>query len=267
MFGDAAKRLEYVSQQVRDQADYRNFITTVGVLLYATGHDARANALLQEAQARGQAGMDLDEIIAYARPIGDTPFDKFIPWAYREFARLGDVRPDDYIAAANALASVAPHLLAWQRKAKVDLNRLHLDAVVAAIEAWLAENRRDPALPGRVVYRFANGWAVHQLSTEAQIVSEGVAMLHCMRDPAKDYTARATCAPGTFTGAANIYSLRDPDGVPFVTLMQTRPGGRFIEVRSVGNKAVPAQLQPFIDEFIAAVGGTQGLGRRWRRRW
>ena len=255
MFGDAAKRLEYVGQQVQDQAGYRNFLTTVGILLYATGHDARANALLQEAQARGQAGMDLDEIIGYARPIGDTPFDKFVPWVYREFSRLAFETPDDYIAAANALASVAPHLAAWQRKTKVDLNRLRMDAVIAAIEAWQVEHRRDPALPGKIVYRFADGWTIQQLTTQAQIVSEGVSMQHCMRDPSKDYAAQVTCEPGLSRQARNIYSLRDPSGVPYVTLMQARPEGAFVEVRSVGNKAVPAQLQPYVDEFIAAAPG------------
>jgi hypothetical protein len=268
MLGDAAKRLEYVGQQVRTQDDYRNFLMTVGVLLYGTGYNEAANRLLQTAQARGAGGMDLDEIIAYARPVGDTPLDKFLPWIYREFGRLDDGDPDDYIAAANALASIAPHLAAWQRKVKVDINRMRLAAVIAAVEEWVAQNRREPALPGPIVYRFSNGWTVQRLTTQPQILSEGTAMMHCMRDPAKDYFTRAACAPGARRDAISLYSIRDADNVPYVTLLASRPERAFVEVRSVGNKAVPAQLQPYVDEFVAAArASVEELGRQRRRRW
>lgn len=266
MFGDAAKRLEYVGQQVRDEGGFRSFITTVGILLYATGNDTRANDLLRTAQARGQRGMSLEEIVAYAEPIGDTPFDKFVPWVFREFNNLQYDTPQDYIDAANALASVAPHLPSWQRKAKVDINRLSMAEAIARIEAWLEAQRPEPAHAGRVVYRFPDGWTVQRLVTEEQILSEGAVMRHCMRDPAKGYFKRTLCEGpfGPITPEIRIYSLRDTDGVPHVTLMQDVTSGAFVEVRSQGNKAVPASLAPYVDKFLEAAEG-RALGR-WRRR-
>lgn len=266
MFGDAAKRLEYVGRQVHDEDGFRSFITTVGILLYATGNDAQANDLLRTAQARGQRGMSLQEVIAYAEPIGDTPFDKFVPWVFRAFNNLEYDSPQDYINAANALASVAPHLPSWQRKAKIDINQLSMAEVIAQIEAWLETTRPEPAQAGRIVYRFPDGWTVQRLVTEEQILSEGTTMRHCMRDPAKGYFQRTLCEGpfGSITPEIRIYSLRDANGVPHVTLMQDVASGAFVEVRSQGNKAVPPTLMSYVDKFLEVAQGA-ALGRRRHR--
>lgn len=267
MLGDAAKRVEYIAQNINDEAGYRSLLTTVGTLLYATGHDEEAGNFLQAAQHRQ---FRLEEILDIVRPVGDTPFDKFVPWVFREFMRLSDAGERGFIDAANAFAAVAPQMAAWQKKTRVDVNRMRLAEVTAALEAWVEANARTPAIPGEVVYRFPDGWTVQQLLTKEQILDEGHVMQHCMRDPSKQYYERTapTCDTTLVTlGWIRLYSLRDPKGVSHVTMLQSVDRGTFDEVRGLGNKPTRPEHQPYVDEFIASGRRPSGFGYRRSRHY
>jgi len=119
----------------------------------------------------------------------------------------------------------------WAKKNRVDLGHLSAEEVLAAVEDF--EVDVGPVPQGPVVFDFGDGWTVQELPPEALEV-EGEVMQHCV----------GTYCEQVRAGKTVIYSLRDPQGQPHVT-MEVRKG-RFQQIYGKQN-------QPPKDEYKARV--------------
>jgi len=141
----------------------------------------------------------------------DDPYKERLREAYQEFfANLRNIAVEfhdvyDWVNATH------PNIMAmtWAQA---------LTAATAWHREMAAQDRREEEeartrlpVPGRIVFRFGDGWTVHSLSSKEQLKDEGRAMAHCV-GLASNYYNRIV------SGEAKILSLRDEDGRPTVTM-------------------------------------------------
>jgi len=113
------------------------------------------------------------------------------------------------------LAESLPQIRDWAEAERVNLMGLTYQQAKRGSNAWHRELEKqelaEGAEQGEVVFRFADGWTVQNLTKRAQIKQEGKALQHCVGS-----------APGYWRavqqGRGRILSLRDADGRPQVTI-------------------------------------------------
>jgi hypothetical protein len=246
MFGDAIKRLEYAVKQrpeaLVDQAGeptraYWALFETIYVMLHAIGEDALADELERIVERAGGTAVDLFQFLR-EHGIGDTPYDKLIPWTYR-------VRRQP-VWGVEELARRAAAIMQWQAATRTDINKLSVDQVFTAVDAWALTVAKPAKHVGKVVYQFRDGWTVQQLDTDAALKEEGKLMTHCVGGYCKQVAA----------GTSVIYSLRDPDNVPHITLELDPETKRFVQIHGPENAEPAVGMLPYLVEAITqAFGG------------
>lgn len=175
---------------------------------------------------------------------------KYIPWLTRETARWWNSTAvygeDDYFGF---LSSNWNDVWAILRRGGQDVSKLRLPDVVD--EAREIVRKRDlvkPPVQGTVVYRYASGWTVQKLSDE-QVEDESTHMEHCV----KNYADKIR------SGECTIYSIRDADGFPHVTI-ERNDNGNVVQIQGKGNQ-FPARYTAAIREAIINVMDDDMLGR------
>jgi uncharacterized protein YjbI with pentapeptide repeats len=148
---------------------------------------------------------------------------KWVPWLVSEFDRLAGMRPDLSDAEGFLLAGF-PKLVKWMRKNRPDVNKLDLQEVIHDLE----ESHDEPPPQGETVHTESDGWTVQKLTTKEQLDAEGEYLQHCVGsyyDKVND-------------GRTSIYSLRDLDGFPHVTIeyLKTDRGHRVSQIQARGNQ-------------------------------
>lgn len=88
-----------------------------------------------------------------------------------------------------------------------DLNHLDFKQFEDWMMQWKRDNREAEA-QGQVVYQFHDGWTIQKLTTPEQLQFEGDTQGHCVGSYASEVGS----------GRTIIYSLRDPKGMPHVTM-------------------------------------------------
>ena len=249
MFGDAIKRLEYAVKQrpevLVDQAGeptraYWALFETIYVMLHAIGEDALADKLERLVERAGGAAIDLFQVLR-DHGVGDTPYDKLIPWTYRVLRQ--PVREVEELARRGAA------IMQWQAATRTDINKLSVDQVFAAVDKWA--NAPKPAKHvGKIIYQFRDGWTVQQLDADAALKEEGRLLKHCVGGYCKQVAA----------GTSVIYSLRDPANVPRITLELNPKTNRFVQIHGPENAAPTPDVQPYLVEVITQVFDREPFG-------
>jgi hypothetical protein len=111
-----------------------------------------------------------------------TRFDRYLPWAAREFGRLRDHYKSGWTKRDwdDKLHTQFRAIVDWAEAERVDLNRYDLRDALDAAEAW-GEVREAAEIPqGRVVHRFSDGWTVQELNEQDALDAEGRVMQHCL---------------------------------------------------------------------------------------
>jgi hypothetical protein len=144
----------------------------------------------------------------------DAPsrYDKLVPWIARSLASYPTPRSTNDMAYAlvNTLGDIAD----WAEATRPDIMRLTLTQVLYRSRRWHAGLVRKAEAgevdPGEIVFRFPDGWSVQRLATREQLKCEGGALAHCIGTVQSygDYM---------LSGFADIYSMRDENGVPRYT--------------------------------------------------
>lgn len=134
--------------------------------------------------------------------------DFLIPWVARELVvTWKDARDvDEYSDAGDLLETKAPAIAQWAKETRTDINKVNLAQALDAIARYRFKTAHGPQ--GVVVYRFADGWTVQDLRAEKELRAEGKNLVHCV----------GGYGPAVENGESRIYSLRDPEGRPFVTM-------------------------------------------------
>lgn len=95
----------------------------------------------------------------------------------------------------------------WAEAENVDISKISLEDAMDAAAEWGERRKESKLVPGNVIYRWPDGWTVQHLTTQEQLDGEGTAMQHCVAeyyDPEDE--------------DIHIYSIRDADGRPHVTI-------------------------------------------------
>jgi len=152
--------------------------------------------------------------------------DSVFPWVARELSKLSkhtisaiekSIKEDtsllddyedyyaDYSEALEQLRRSTNLIAQWSKATRTDLMKLSLAEVFEKSEGFRIKRKVEH---GEFVYKFKNGWTVESLKGKRQLDCEAGFLSHCV------YTYKDRVD----SGQSVIYSLRDPDGVPYVTM-------------------------------------------------
>ena len=102
----------------------------------------------------------------------------------------------------------------WANATHPDLMRFSVPQAVDAQREWHEEMKHaatgQAVGKGEVVHRFPDRWTFERLTTAEQLSDEGASQGHCV--------GGTSYRNAVESGAMRIYSLRDPKGVPHVTV-------------------------------------------------
>lgn len=103
----------------------------------------------------------------------------------------------------------------WAGSEGIDLNPLSLESILEQAELFGEKQAAEKGISqGDVVYEFDDGWTVQHLTTQEQLADEGDIMQNCIGDESIGcYTMQ-----GIQESGVKIYSLRDPKGMPHVSM-------------------------------------------------
>ena len=170
--------------------------------------------------------------------------DKLIPWVAREMSRQANsifaIEPSNgdeieyaeehrehvYDQLARRLSLIAQ----WAKKKGVDIMKMSAEEVLQASADFVAKGAVER---GEVVLRFESGWTTQRLTTPKALKDEGKAMSHCV----------GTYCEAVANEESVIYSIRDPDDVPYVTI---EVGGAMTRRRSTGELKLDAQREGLV---------------------
>jgi len=146
--------------------------------------------------------------------------DGTFPWVARELSKLSKhtiseidgggplaqrAEYDFYVQALYRLRRSCNLIAQWAKSTGTDIMKMSLADVFDA-SANFREKKK--VHHGEVVYKFKSGWAVEELREKRQLECEKGFLSHCV----PSYKSAID------RGESVIYSLRDPDGVPYVTM-------------------------------------------------
>lgn len=112
----------------------------------------------------------------------------------------------DFDMAIATLKEKASPIAHWAKETKTDINRLNLAQALKAIVDFVPKGKPAPA--GVTVYQFKDGYTWQELRGAEQLGPEGQSMQHCV----------GSYCDVVEQGVSRIYSLRDPNGSPHVTM-------------------------------------------------
>ena len=139
------------------------------------------------------------------------------------------------------LEAALPQIAYWVEKTKPDLFRMSaLQAIGLASDMEVEDD--FPVPQGEVIYRFPDGWTVQELKTPEQVYAEGEVMQHCMRESAHG----PEFCEQVDLGNTRLFSLRNPQGRPGVSMEYNTEKNRFVQIFAKQNTPLGASLQSLI---------------------
>jgi hypothetical protein len=169
---------------------------------------------------------------------------------YAPYADIPPHKPSAYdammVGAATKIARALPRISDWAHATHPDLMQLTLGQAKHRSDRWHAQleakEKAAGVLQGEVVYRFADGWTVQNLTTKKHLDSEGDYQAHCV--------GRAGYWDQVQQGTTEIRSLRDPDGKPVITFeIQKRRPVMYWDVGGFQSRKVWASVSPSSSEW------------------
>lgn len=174
--------------------------------------------------------------------------DRIFPWVARELSKLAKaviatveedrtagLAPWDewkltYLEALRQLRRSGNAIAQWSKLKRVDLMKMSLAEALEAIKGFRYSAK---VRQGKVVYKYPSGWTVQELRGRSELEAEGKLLAHCV----------AGHCEAVDSGRSVIYSLRDPDGVPYVTLewqpdAKSKSGGTFVQAFGHQNSTI-----------------------------
>lgn len=135
----------------------------------------------------------------------------------------------------------------WAQAEKLDIMKVKLtNETLGESSDW----EPDVVVPqGEIVYQWHDGWTMQELTTREQIMVEGQLMQNCLKQC--DHYGWDTKVE---RGESKIFSLRDPNGKPHVSIELDVSSNTFEQVFGKQNEEPIDEYQVRVDEF-AEEGG------------
>ena len=141
-----------------------------------------------------------------------------------------------FIDMSDALRQRGTAIAQWALANRIDLGRVSAGEALKAIKTFEVTVR---VLQGPVVYEYGDGWTVQELPPEA-LEAEGKVMQHCV----------GTYCEVVRKGDTVIYSLREPQGQPHVTMEFLPASGRFEQIYGKQNERPKPEYEARVRAFI-----------------
>jgi len=165
-------------------------------------------------------------------------YDRYLPWVAEQVHRMPKWRGS---RTGSDLSLELRSIGDWAQAQKIDLAEVPAETAIEEARRWSRERKPVDVTHGSVVLRFDNGWTVQELTTQEQLNDEGEAMQHCVGEYCDLVGAEAV----------RIYSLRDPGGMPHVTIETDPSGVLFKQIRGKQNRKPIKDYWPYLGAFIA----------------
>lgn len=191
--------------------------------------------------------------------------DPLFPWLWREWKK-GNLTLGSVVGNAAYIG----HIADWyhsnhETRRGVDLMRFAWDEVTRKVLDWDTAREQekattiagDPTQHGKTIYQFGDGWTIRQLLTPEECVYEGKVMKGC-----QDQYGNAVKS-----GDSVLLSLRDPEGVPHVTI-EIEPRilpelgdnsptswnqGSVVQIMGVANQEPKPEYKAKVKEWVESV--------------
>ena len=146
------------------------------------------------------------------------------------------------LSVNGAFRGAVRELLDWYVAVHPHLEAFTFAGAMAASEEWhrpARTKRGDPVAlevegqrADRMIYRWPDGWMVVNVATRRGLAAEGASMGHCVGHEGGMYWQEVR------DGVGQVWSLRDPTGVPHVTLEMHLHPRIPVQIQGVGNMPV-----------------------------
>lgn len=215
-------------------------------------------------------GADRDAIVLARRSNGPLPVEVFgadkphpnealIGWVAQQLAagqravRKQQADPEHYSKLVFTLEAKLPQIADWAKHTKPNLSAVSVAQAIAEASAFEPPESTAPVPQGEIIYRFADGWTVQNLTTPEQIFAEGLAVQNCLREKQNG----PNYARDVKRGSTQILSLRSPQGRPAVSIEYIPKTKTFQQVYAKQNTALGATLESLKSD------GVEGAEQLW----
>jgi hypothetical protein len=239
-------RIEYVAKSMPNVA-----YDTAYVVAHTVGADRDAIILARRSGAQLPV-----EVFSADKP---HPSEALIGWVAQQLAagqravRKQQSTPELYNGLVFTLEAKLPQIAVWVENTKPNLGTVSVAQAVAEASAFKPPESTAPVPQGEVIYRFADGWTVQNLTTREQIFADGIHVQNCLREDR--YGPRY--ARAVKKGTTQILSLRSPHGIPRVSIEYDLKNKYFKQVYAKQNTALGATLESLKSDDV------QGAEELW----
>lgn len=239
-------RIEYVVKSMPNVA-----YDTAFVVAHTVGADRDAIALARRSGAQLPV-----EVFSADRP---HPSEALIGWVAQQLAagqravRKQQSTPELYNRLVSTLEAKLPQIAVWVENTKPNLGTVSVAQAFAEASAFKPPESTAPVPQGEVIYRFADGWTVQNLTTREQIFADGIHVQNCLREDRYG----PTYARDVKRGKTQILSLRSPHGIPRVSIEYDPKNKYFKQVYAKQNTALGATLESLKNDDV------QGAEELW----
>jgi hypothetical protein len=176
--------------------------------------------------------------------------DGYIPWLARAVARMNrEELLKTYPSSSqstpelNWLFSSFRAVAIWASETKTDINKVSVKEALESADSYVPRAARkglEESDANPVVYRFPDGFKVVHLKTDEALKREGDVMKHCV----------GTYCNKVQSGESVIYSIRQKDNFPVVTMEYKPINKSFAQMFGPGNSNPKPEHQKYLIEFV-----------------
>ena len=242
------KRIEYVFKSLGQKVAR----DTACVVAHTVGVDAfDFNSITRLRVSGGAYAEKINEAMIESFPGGPShPAEALIPWvgqrlaAYQKEVRKGRLDEREYDQLVEELERMLPQIATWVHHTRPDLTSLSIADAMSQAAVF-----EDPGAPsdvpqGEVIYRFADGWTIQNLTTPEQIFADGDHVQNCLKRDrfGPDYVDRVRY------GKTKIFSLRKPSGIPVISIEYDVPDKSFAQIYAKQNTPLGINLDAMLNQ-------------------
>ena len=227
---DTAKRINFVWKSLNDTQK----LQLLSVVFNAVGLD---NWKQKAREANVEAPNDVLEILL-PNLTSNTVVDGYIPWLSNKLR--GGVSEEQLESLVHKFLPIAN----WASESKTDIGPLSVDEVLAKLAARTPKKKTPKqskiADENPVVYTFGDGWFIRNLITDQALKTEGDTLQHCVGT----YCSRVR------EGTSVIFSLRNPNDEPQVTMELDPKTTRFKQMYGFEDSKPKDEVKKYLIEFV-----------------
>ena len=246
------KRIEYVLKSLGQKVAR----DTVFVVAHTVGVDAFDFSSITPLREAGGADAEelnkkVNEATIESFPDGPPhPAEALIPWVGQRLAaqqkevRKGRLDEREYDRLVEELERMLPQIATWAHHTRPDLPSLSIAQAMSQAAVFEDPGASSDVPQGEVIYRFADGWTIQNLTTPEQIFADGIRVQNCLREDryGPSYVDRVR------SGDTKIFSLRKESGIPVISIEYDVPNKHFNQIYANQNTPLGIRLEDLLEQ-------------------